>query len=322
MYSASHVVYFFLNDSKSLFHPTNRSKMTKSASTCDVNNTSNLSEAFTEEKMKNILQTEFLVNLRDCILKIAHHFQTRDPKMYLNNCDLNADYSIKSHSRDIENYMNTSTAPQCKRAKALLTFEISEEDELGFQKNDIITILSTRDDHCWIGELSGKKGWFPSRFVSLIDERNGKIYSPAGDDSVDERIRDLVRGEFSKNIRLIFEHGLKKWTVLGGTMHPWSFINEASKKTIEKEFDSVYSRLVLCKTFRLDEDGKVLTPDELLFRSIQLINLRYAFIFFLPLKKLKPRIIVMVFRITVILLFLAIVIEIVIGHFLIKAVKS
>lgn len=88
-------------------------------------------------------------------------------------------------------------------------------------------------------------------------------------------IRDLIRGEFSQNIRLIFEHGLKKWTVLGGTMHPWSFINEAAKKNIEKEFDSVYSRLVLCKTFRLDEDGKVLTPDELLFRSIQLVNLRY-----------------------------------------------
>jgi len=253
--------------------------MNKSASTSQFN-TANLTETLAEEKMKNILQTEFLVNLRDCILKIAHHFQTRDPEMY-QNCDLNADYSIKSHSKDIDNYMQISTVQNYKRAKALLTFEISEEDELGFQKNDIITILSTKDDHCWIGELNGKKGWFPSRFVSMIDERNGKIYSSAGDDCVDDRICDLVRGEFSKNIRLIFEHGLKKWTVLGGTMHPWSFINEASKKTIEKEFDSVYSRLVLCKTFRLDEDGKVLTPDELLFRSIQLINLRYEFYCFI-----------------------------------------
>ena len=84
--------------------------------------------------MKNILQTEFLVNLREIILKIANHFQTKDPGAYMNNnnnpnfaIDLNADYSIKSHSKDIENYMRTSTAPQFKRAKALLTFDITDE---------------------------------------------------------------------------------------------------------------------------------------------------------------------------------------------------
>ena len=135
--------------------------------------------------------------------------------------------------------------------------------------------MSTKDDHCWIGELNGEKGWFPSKFVSLIDERNGKIYSIAGDDSVNERIRELIRGEFSLAIKSIFEHGLKKWSVLSGSLHPWLFIEEASKKIVEKDFESVYSRLVLCKTFRLDEDGKVLTPDELLFRSIQMINLTH-----------------------------------------------
>ena len=116
---------------------------------------------------KNILQTEFLVNLREIILKIAHHFQTKDPKVYLNNCNLVADYSIESHSKDLDNYMRTSTVRQFKRAKALLNFEVTEEDELAFQKNDIITILSTKDDHCWVGELNMKKGWFPSRFGRL-----------------------------------------------------------------------------------------------------------------------------------------------------------
>lgn len=128
--------------------------MTKTTSNHELS----LSESINEEKMKNILQTEFLVNLREIILKIAHHFQTKDPKAYLNKCELSADYSIESHSRDIENYMRISTAPHVKRAKALLTFEITEDDELGFQKNDILTILSTKDDHCWIGELYGKKG--------------------------------------------------------------------------------------------------------------------------------------------------------------------
>ncbi|VDP27478.1 unnamed protein product [Soboliphyme baturini] len=41
---------------------------------------------------------------------------------------------------------------------------------------------------------------------------------------------------------------------------------------VKKDFHSIYSRLVLCKTFKLDEDAKVLTPEETLFNSVQLIN--------------------------------------------------
>lgn len=50
--------------------------------------------------------------------------------------------------------------------------------------------------------------------------------------------------------------------MIGGPCHPWLFIEEAATKEVEKDFNSVYSRLVLCKTYRLDEDGKVLTPEE------------------------------------------------------------
>ena len=44
---------------------------------------------------------------------------------------------------------------------------------------------------------------------------------------------------------------------LQGPCHPWLFIEEAATKEVERDFKSVYSRLVLCKTFRLNEDGKV-----------------------------------------------------------------
>jgi hypothetical protein len=43
---------------------------------------------------------------------------------------------------------------------------------------------------------------------------------------------------------------------------------EKSKKTLSL----VYSRLILCKTYRLDEDCKVLTLEELLYRCVQMIN--------------------------------------------------
>ena len=41
---------------------------------------------------------------------------------------------------------------------------------------------------------------------------------------------------------------------------------------INKDFDSVYARLILCKTYRLDDDGRILTPEELLCRYIRSIN--------------------------------------------------
>jgi len=128
------------------------------------------------------------------------------------------------------------------------------------------------DEHCWIGELNGKHGWFPAKFVQLVDERS-KLYSLAGDDSVNEFISDLVRGKLATCIKAIFEHGLRKTpTVLGGVCHPWLFIEEAALHAINKDFDSVYARLILCKTYRLDEDGRILTPEELLCRCIRSIN--------------------------------------------------
>ncbi|OXB54454.1 hypothetical protein ASZ78_013511, partial [Callipepla squamata] len=237
-------------------------------------------------KAKNIKQTELVADLREAILQVARHFQCVDPK----NCSIvsescrvllervgsrkNAsDYSMESHQRDHENYVACSRNRR-RRAKALLDFERHDDDELGFRKNDIITIISQKDEHCWVGELNGLRGWFPAKFVEILDERS-KEYSIAGDDSVTEGVTDLVRGTLCPALKSIFEHGLKKPSLLGGACHPWLFIEEAASREVERDFDSVYSRLVLCKTYRLDEDGKVLTPEELLYRAVQAVNVTH-----------------------------------------------
>lgn len=186
---------------------------------------------------------------------------------------LNSDYSMESHARDHENFANVSRSRH-RRAKALLNFERHDDDELGFRKNDIITIISQKDEHCWIGELNGLRGWFPAKFVELLDERS-KQYSSAGDDSVTEAITDLVRGTLCPTLKAVLEYGMKRSSLLGGTCHPWLFIEEVANKEVEKDFNSVYSRLVLCKTYRLDEDGKVLTPEEVLYRSVQAVNMSH-----------------------------------------------
>ncbi|XP_059611663.1 small G protein signaling modulator 3 homolog [Phlebotomus argentipes] len=220
-------------------------------------------------KSKNIRQTEILVDLREAILKVARHFLTIEPKLQA-HIKLVADYTMSSHAKDHEDYINVSRNRK-RRAKALHDFERHDDDELGFRRNDIITIVSQKDEHCWVGELNGLRGWFPAKFVELLDERS-KQYSSAGDDAISETVTDLVRGTFAPTIKQVLEHGMRRPSFLGGPCHPWLFIEEAATREVEKDFDSVYSRLVLCKTYRLDEDGKVLTPEELLYRSVQSIN--------------------------------------------------
>ena len=49
------------------------------------------------------------------------------------------DYSMDSHARDLEQYVSVARNKR-RRAKALLDFERHDDDELGFRKNDIITV--------------------------------------------------------------------------------------------------------------------------------------------------------------------------------------
>lgn len=102
-----------------------------------------------ELKTKNIKNSEIIVELKDAILKIARHFLAIEPK--LNGLiTLQADYSANSHVKDHENYVNVSRNRR-RRAKALHDFERHDPDELGFRKADIITIISQKDEDCWIG---------------------------------------------------------------------------------------------------------------------------------------------------------------------------
>ena len=120
----------FKRSIKSASDASNQSQ-TNNDSIKSLSNASANDEEQTELKMKNILQTEFLVNLREIILKIAHHFQTNDKEKFI-ECNLNADYSVESHNRDFEIYMDTSKAKQFKRAKAILDFDKTDDDELGY----------------------------------------------------------------------------------------------------------------------------------------------------------------------------------------------
>ncbi|KAI1301537.1 Small G protein signaling modulator 3 -like protein [Halotydeus destructor] len=217
-----------------------------------------------ELRTKNVRQTSMMVDLHDAIAAIGKHFEAYDTTFKVS---LVPDFG--DLGEDYDSYYSMKPRKVYRRAKALIDFQRHDPDELGFRRNDIITVVSERDEHCWVGELNGLRGWFPAKFVELLDERNGD-YHLAGDDRIVPFINDLVRGRFCNALKNILTYGLKR--TLFVAMHPWNIIEAVATACIEGDFNSVYSRLVLTKTFRLDEFARVLTPSEMLYRSIAHVN--------------------------------------------------
>ncbi len=81
------------------------------------------------------------MDLREAVLQIGRHFQLADAR--LAHLPLTPDYSMESHGQDHEIYAGVMRSKK-RRAKALLDFERHDDDELGFRKNDVITVISQK----------------------------------------------------------------------------------------------------------------------------------------------------------------------------------
>ena len=85
---------------------------------------------------------------------------------------------------------------------------------------------------------------------------------------MNQTITDLVRGPLASGIKQMLEQvmrprlsdvvmtyhcdvqGLRTSSLLSGSLHPWQFIVDAANEVVEADYKSVFSRLVLCKTFK------------------------------------------------------------------------
>ncbi|KAH7732229.1 Variant SH3 domain containing protein [Aphelenchoides avenae] len=204
-----------------------------------------------DPKTKNIRQTEIIVDLKNAVNQICRYFAACVEK-HEKTINMQADYRHKSYAEECKEFVKARREGR-KRARALLEFQAQEGDELAFRKNDLITIISEKDEHCWVGELDGQRGWFPAKFVELIDER-GKNYCILGDEAVDTRVSELVRGPLATTFRRVLFH------------------EAVSTSLMEQHNIASNSRLTLCDTFKLDQDGKVLSPEELLYRAVKSID--------------------------------------------------
>lgn len=66
--------------------------------------------------------------------------------------------------------------------KARYNFKQNNEDELSFNKGDMILVTRQEEGGWWEGTLNGKTGWFPSNYVREIKpcgESVGTIIDPS-----------------------------------------------------------------------------------------------------------------------------------------------
>ena len=55
-----------------------------------------------------------------------------------------------------------------ERVMALYPYQAQNEDELSFEKGDVISVLAKEETAWWRGELNGVSGVFPSNYVSSM----------------------------------------------------------------------------------------------------------------------------------------------------------
>ncbi|KAI6187571.1 RUN and TBC1 domain-containing protein 3 [Aphelenchoides besseyi] len=229
---------------------------------------SNMFASIVEEdpKTKNVRQTELIIDLKNSVYQMCNHFRAcPEGHEVITQVDYSADEKF--------NQINQKKMPkrQLKRARALIDFLGKEDDELSFKRNDIITIVTEREEHCWVGELNGFRGWFPAKFVKVVEEA-GKGYCIWGDESITPRVGNLVRNTLASAIAAILNYGLKPTGIITGTItHPWHFIEVLATRLMEAHSNITHSKLTLCDTFSLDQDTKVLSPEELLFRAVHTV---------------------------------------------------
>ncbi|KAK0164640.1 hypothetical protein PV328_003243 [Microctonus aethiopoides] len=67
-------------------------------------------------------------------------------------------------------YQDSPTDPNAERVMALYPHQAQNDDELSFDKGDVITVLAKQEEAWWKGELNGVCGIFPSNYVTPMCE--------------------------------------------------------------------------------------------------------------------------------------------------------
>ncbi|XP_054264037.1 intersectin-1 isoform X2 [Macrosteles quadrilineatus] len=86
--------------------------------------------------------------------------------------------------------------PSTEKVIALYQYKAQNEDELSFEKDDVITIISKDEPAWWRGELNGSIGLFPSNYVApLFETEKKKIKLSKEEKQRQKSIKELIMTE-------------------------------------------------------------------------------------------------------------------------------
>uniref|UniRef100_A0A672JA04 Rac/Cdc42 guanine nucleotide exchange factor (GEF) 6 n=1 Tax=Salarias fasciatus TaxID=181472 RepID=A0A672JA04_SALFA len=156
---------------------------------------------YTGENFGKVLTTLLAVNFatQDCAAERCPQSGASSPSQTTSSHTLSSAKSkgsLRRQSKSVEMSENGSGGGQLM-VKARFNFKQNNEDELSFNKGELILVTRQEEGGWWEGTLNGKTGWFPSNYVREIKPCE-KPVSPKG--------TPLTKNYYSVVVQDILEH--------------------------------------------------------------------------------------------------------------------
>ncbi|KAL3044654.1 hypothetical protein OYC64_013025 [Pagothenia borchgrevinki] len=155
---------------------------------------------YTGENFGKVLTTLLAVNFatQDCAAERCSQSSAHSPSQSISSHILSSAKtkgSLRRHSKSVE--MSENGGGGQLMVKARFNFKQNNEDELSFNKGDLIHVMRQEEGGWWEGALNTKTGWFPSNYVREIKPCE-KPVSPKG--------TQLTKNYYSVVVQDILEH--------------------------------------------------------------------------------------------------------------------
>jgi signal transducing adaptor molecule len=139
--------------------------------------------------------------------------------------------------------------------KALYTFEVMEEGELGFVAGDVIRLLDDQHLDWWKGEFNGSVGLFPANYVQRVERystpQHTCLPSTVNVFVIDELLQKLHLAQSSSQSSDFIENIEKLYERVVGQMKP--IVDEYLEKVNRKEEELAALNALYCESTALHD---------------------------------------------------------------------
>jgi hypothetical protein len=149
----------------------------------------------------------------------------------------------------------SAAEPSERYVKALYTFEVMEEGELGFVAGDVIRLLDDQHLDWWKGEFNGSVGLFPANYVQRVERystpQHTCLPSTVNVFVIDELLQKLHLAQSSSQSSDFIENIEKLYERVVGQMKP--IVDEYLEKVNRKEEELAALNALYCESTALHD---------------------------------------------------------------------